>query len=416
MVQREYVAAAVDRLAANNRNTASEANHPAGPGTVSPASGNGQIRLLLAGDVMLGRGIDQVLPHPGATELHEPLVTDARQYVRLAEHANGRIPAPVDFTYVWGDSLALLARFRPDLGIANLETGITTSDTFWPEKSIHYRMHPKNVECLLAGGIDCCVLANNHVMDFGRLGLIETLATLRDAGITTVGAGKDTADAVRPARFSLPGKGDVLVFGCADRSSGVPDSWRAGPNRAGVFLLEDLSVATAEHVVEHIHRFRRSSDIVIVSIHWGDNWDSRVSAEQRLFAGHLVEYGDVAIVHGHSSHHTRPIQIVSNRLVLYGCGDLLNDYEGIPGREQYKPALGAMHLVTISASSRQLERLEIAPFQLRRFRLLVAPPEDRLWLRHRLNHSDHEFGTFFDTRGTYLHARLPREQPAKLSP
>ncbi|MDX1540841.1 MAG: CapA family protein, partial [Geminicoccaceae bacterium] len=144
----------------------------------------GTITLFLAGDVMLGRGIDQVMPHPSDPRLHEPAVGDARTYVRLAERKNGRIPRRVDPGYVWGDALDALAMTGPYARIINLETSITRSDDAWP-KGINYRMNPANVPVLEAAGIDVCVLANNHVLDWGRTGLLETLGTLARAGIET---------------------------------------------------------------------------------------------------------------------------------------------------------------------------------------------------------------------------------------
>lgn len=114
---------------------------------------------------MTGRGIDQILPHPVDPRLYEPWVTDAREYVGLAERANGPVPRPVDFAYVWGDALAELDAAAPDLRIVNLETAVTRNDEPWLGKGINYRMHPENVACLAAARLDCCTLANNHVLD-----------------------------------------------------------------------------------------------------------------------------------------------------------------------------------------------------------------------------------------------------------
>jgi poly-gamma-glutamate capsule biosynthesis protein CapA/YwtB (metallophosphatase superfamily) len=125
------------------------------------------IRLFLCGDVMTGRGIDQVLPHPTDPTLHEPYIGDARSYVERAESVNGAIPRPVEFDYIWGDALAELDRAGVDLRFINLETSITSSEDYWRDKEIHYRMHPRNIDCITAARIDCCCLANNHVLDWG---------------------------------------------------------------------------------------------------------------------------------------------------------------------------------------------------------------------------------------------------------
>ena len=85
------------------------------------------VTLFLCGDVMTGRGIDQILPQPSAPHLHEPYVRSALEYVRLAERASGPIARPVDFAYVWGDALDEFERVRPDARVVNLETAVTTS-------------------------------------------------------------------------------------------------------------------------------------------------------------------------------------------------------------------------------------------------------------------------------------------------
>ena len=137
------------------------------------ASDKRPVTIFLCGDVMTGRGIDQILPHPSPPRIYEACVTDARTYVQLAEEVNGPIPRPVEFSYIWGDALAELRQAAPDARIINLETSVTRSEQAWP-KGINYRMHPDNIGCLTVAGIDVCVLANNHVLDYGYSGLIET--------------------------------------------------------------------------------------------------------------------------------------------------------------------------------------------------------------------------------------------------
>jgi poly-gamma-glutamate synthesis protein (capsule biosynthesis protein) len=175
------------------------------------------IALFLCGDVMTGRAIDQVLPHPGHPRLHEPYVRDARQYVQLAETTNGPIGAPVDFNYIWGDALEVLEHLHPDIRLINLETAITASEDPWPGKGIHYRMHPRNLPAISAAEIQCCTLANNHVLDWGYRGLAETLKSLHRAGIATAGAGNDRQEACAPAILDVPHKGRVIVLGLGER-------------------------------------------------------------------------------------------------------------------------------------------------------------------------------------------------------
>ena len=340
----------------------------------------GEIRLLLAGDVMTGRGIDQVLRHPGDPTLHEDYVRDARDYVRLAEAVNGPIAAPLTAAALWGDALAVMDRAAPDLRIVNLETAITRSGQPWPGKGIHYRMHPANIDCLLAAQLDACSLANNHVLDWRTEGLLETLQTLRDAGLKVAGAGAHREEAWAPARLPLPGRGDVLLFGWALPSSGVPADWAAGPGRAGVALLPDLSPATAQRLASDIARCRRPGDLVVGSIHWGGNWGLAVPQAHREFAHRLIDAGAVDVVHGHSSHHALPVEVYRGKLVLYGCGDLVNDYEGIDPHDALRSDVGCLYLVTLQCGSGRLDRLDVVPLRLKRFRLTTADAGAHHWL------------------------------------
>jgi poly-gamma-glutamate capsule biosynthesis protein CapA/YwtB (metallophosphatase superfamily) len=146
---------------------------------------------------MCGRGIDQVLAQPCSPEIYEHYLRSAEGYVRLAEQANGPIPRRNGSSYVWGAALGQLERMQPDARIINLETAVTRSHDR-ANKGINYRMSPENAECLAAAGIDCCVLANNHVLDWGRAGLLETLAVLQKLKVKATGAGRNDHEARAP--------------------------------------------------------------------------------------------------------------------------------------------------------------------------------------------------------------------------
>lgn len=341
---------------------------------------------------MTGRGIDQVLPHPCDPALREFYVRDARDYVALAEDAHGPIARPVDFAYVWGEALGELDRLAPDVRVIPLETSVTTSGD-WEDKGINYRMHPANLPCLAALKPDVCVLANNHVLDFGRRGLDETLSVLEQAGMRTAGAGRDLAQAQAPAIVEVSGKGRVLVFGFADDTCGVPASWAAAPKRAGVNWLPALSDAAVDAFAERLQPLRRPRDIVVASIHWGGNWGYEVPQAQRAFAHALIDRADVDVVHGHSSHHAKGIEVYRGRLVLYGCGDFLNDYEGIRGYESYRDDLGFMYFPTLSPDSGRLKALRLVPTRIRQFQLHRADRRETEWLQTMLNREGRAFGT-----------------------
>jgi poly-gamma-glutamate synthesis protein (capsule biosynthesis protein) len=351
-----------------------------------------RIGVFLGGDVMTGRGIDQVLPHPGNPVLYERHVRDARAYVQLAERAHGPIPRGGDFAYIWGDALEELQRAGTDVRIINLETSITSSADPWPDKEIHYRMHPRNIGCLTAAGIACCCLANNHVLDWGFPGLEETLRTLDRAGLAHAGAGRHAAEAGSPAVLNLADKGRVLVFALGSTTSGIPWQWAATEDRPGVYLLEDLSEETARRVAGRMRQVRRPGDVTVASIHWGGNWGYEVPDEQIHFAHRLIEEG-VAIVHGHSSHHIKAIEVYRHRLILYGCGDFLTDYEGISGYEGFRGDLGLMYLARVDPQQGQLVEMRLVPMQSRRFRLERASEADTKWLCDLLNRLGAPLGT-----------------------
>ena len=167
------------------------------------------MRLFLCGDVMTGRGIDQVLAHPVKPHLFESWARSALDYVQLAERTAGRIGRGLDCAYPWGDALAVLEQLQPHARIVNLETAVTTSEDAQPGKGIHYRMNPANLPSLTGARIDCCVLANNHVLDWGRAGLAQTLAALHEAGLRTAGAGANAQEAAAPAVIGLATGGRV---------------------------------------------------------------------------------------------------------------------------------------------------------------------------------------------------------------
>ncbi|MDR8394405.1 CapA family protein [Aliifodinibius sp. S!AR15-10] len=309
-------------------------------------SHDGSLTLSLSGDVMTGRGIDQVLPHSVDPVLFERYVKSARRYVDLATRHSGAIPNDVTFDYVWGDALMVLEKMGPDVSIINLETAVTTSDNYWKKKGIHYRMHPGNTPLLTEAGIDVCVLGNNHILDWGYKGLDETLNTLNKHGISVVGAGMDADSTATPAVIETK-NGRLLVFSYADLSAGVPVSWKAGEGSPGVNLLENLRQKGIKQVKGDIESFRREGDLVLVSIHWGGNWGYDVPKLQQKFVHQLIDFGFVDMIHGHSSHHPKGIEVYRDRLVLYGCGDLINDYEGIAGHEEYRGELSLLYFPTL---------------------------------------------------------------------
>jgi poly-gamma-glutamate synthesis protein (capsule biosynthesis protein) len=363
------------------------------PNGVSPSS----VAIALCGDVMTGRGIDQILAHPGDPTLHEPFVRNAGEYVELAQKARGPIARPVDDAYLWGDALEEWNRALPDVRVANLETSITTSSDFWPGKDVHYRMSPRNIGCLVAANFDCWSLANNHVLDWGHAGLGETLETLRAAGVKCAGAGMNRHEAAAPVVRDIAGKGRVIVLSIGSVTSGIPYSWAATEHRAGVNLLVEMSNDEVRRIQQDVTAVKRAGDVVIASIHWGPNWGYEISEARRKFAHRLIDSAGIDVIHGHSSHHVLGIEIYRGHLILYGCGDFLNDYEGISGYEEYRGDLGSIYFADVEPSTGELVRLRIVPTQIRQMRVGRAGTEDTLWLKDTLSREGQKYGVGIET-------------------
>ncbi|MFE1774408.1 CapA family protein [Streptomyces sp. NPDC059008] len=346
--------------------------------------GGDVLTVFLCGDVMLGRGVDQILPHPGDPALREGYARDARDYVALAEALNGPIPRPVDFSWPWGEALGVLDEAAPAARVINLETSVTRSDAFAPGKEVHYRMNPANLPCLTAARPDVCVLANNHVLDFDRSGLRETLDTLAGGGLRTAGAGMDSDAARRPAVVPVEGGRRVLVFSFGLPSSGIPRTWAADEGRSGVAFVAAPSQAAAREWAVRVQRTKRPGDIVVASVHWGPNWSYGVSRAETAFAHTLLD-GGVDIVHGHSAHHPRGLEVHRGKLLIHGCGDFIDDYEGITGYEHYRDDLRLIYLVSVEPDTGRLHEVRITPLQAHQMRLRHISSEDSRWLRRLLD-------------------------------
>ena len=167
-------------------------------------------------------------------------------------------------------------------------------------------------------------------------------------------------------------------------------------------MLPDLSQKTVEAVARKVHAFRQPHDVIVASLHWGENWNFDILRSERKFAHGLIEIAGVDLVYGHSSHHIKGIEVFRDRLILYGCGDFLNDYEGIAGHERFRGDLGLMYFPEFDLDTGRLKNLIITPTQIQKFRVRRAPEEGVRWLANTLNREGQQLGTrvTVDTDGT----------------
>lgn len=349
------------------------------------------VNIFLCGDVMTGRGVDQILEHPSDPALYEPYMKSAAGYVKLAEEENGNIRKPVTDSYIWGDSLEVFRELNPDIKIINLETAVTVSEDHWKGKGINYRMNPANTGVLTSAGIDYASLANNHILDWGYSGLSETVSTLDNAGIRHSGAGENIRSASEPAVIRLENN-RIIILSIGSADSGIPLKWKADTNKPGVNLMSEFSREQVREIKKQLDSIRKPGDLVVVSIHWGGNWGYQIPKEHRKFAHELIDTAGVDLIHGHSSHHPKGIEIYKGKPVIYGAGDFINDYEGISGYEKFRGDLTLMYFVTIDTSNNNLDKFTIVPMQIKNFRLKRTNQQDTKWLQKTLSREGKKLG------------------------
>ena len=123
----------------------------------------------------------------------------------------------------------------------------------------------------------------------------------------------------------------------------------------------------------------------------------------------MIDAG-IDIVHGHSSHHPRPIELYRGKPILYGCGDVIDDYEGIGGHESYRADLRLLYLISINPGRGELAAIRMLPLRVRRMRLERVSETDVQWLRATMEHISRRFGIDVATVSDELLTVHPRRE------
>ncbi len=303
------------------------------------------MRLALAGDTMLGRGLADALDTAPPTSLVSPDVVAACR--------------------------------EADLFVLNLECCISSRGKPWPEpsKPFFFRAPPQAVETLIYLGVSCVTMANNHALDFGDEALLDTLDHLDDAGICHVGAGSDLKTAREPVVVESAGL-RLGVIGVSDHPSG----FAAGPGRPWI-AHADLHGGVPAWLTDAVRQ--TAADAILVTPHWGPNMAPDPVPHVREAAIALVEAG-ASLVAGHSAHVFHGV----SGSVLYDLGDFLDDYAVDP---ILRNDLGLLWLVELDA--RGPIRLEAVPLKLDYCFTRLADGEDAIWVRRRFRESSAAMGT-----------------------
>ena len=373
---------------------------------------------------MLGRAVQLSFPvqSPGEADITDSC--PASHYLDLALHPSAhpdgnpsidkirRLNA--EGNYLWKDYRNISIEPPPDLRVLNFESHITeTIDNEdapnW--KGIRYHTHIGNLNAMLrpfaetTHGVErpspvVVSVANNHMMDYGRVALeretIPALAKLEEdiPSLKAVGCGRDFLQASKPAMFDFGSKGRVEVFAASSGCSGTPGNWSARDDISGLVGLPGLydksAVEEAVKIVKeaiglHSSLAHETGRLRILSIHMGPNWAMKHETEseiacRREVCHRVIEECGVDIVYGHSSHHIRGMEVYKGKLILYGTGDIINDYEGFEnrGEEKYNK-LGGIYVADIDPSTGYFKQLMVIPMFMNRLRLERFTERSQIW-------------------------------------
>jgi poly-gamma-glutamate capsule biosynthesis protein CapA/YwtB (metallophosphatase superfamily) len=251
---------------------------------------NAVLKLLLAGDVMLGRLINDMLKVEPAT-------------------------------YAWGDTLPLF--HKAGVRLCNLECVIADRGIPWSAtpKAFHFRSDAKNIAVLDAAHIDVVSLANNHVLDFGYEALFDMLSLLEQAGIRSAGAGATLKEASAPAIWDVQGRRLGLIAFTDNEPI-----WAASEEHAGIWYVPiQMQEKRAQYLLEVVRQTKAEISCLIVSAHWGPNWGYAPPPGHQEFAYALIDAG-ADIVFGHSGHVVRGVEVYHNKPIIYCAGNFIDDY------------------------------------------------------------------------------------------
>jgi len=295
------------------------------------------LKLALAGDTMLGRGVAE----------------------RLARHPQHMLLAP---------EVVEIIR-EADLFVLNLECCISARGEPMPGRVFHFRAPPWAAEALARLGVDCVTVANNHSLDFGPDALLDTLAHLDAAGIRAVGAGTDSERARAPVVLDTGGfRLAVVAF------SDHPAEYAADATRTGIAYAD-----AGSPLPDWVTAFP-DADAVLVTPHWGPNMTSEPPDHVRQAAQALVDAG-ATIVAGHSAH---VFHGVAPR-VLYDLGDFVDDYRV---DRRLRNDLGLLFLVDLTH-----DRLEAIPLKLEFAHTRLATGDDAEEISRRFTAASGAMGT-----------------------
>ena len=280
------------------------------------------MQILFAGDVMLGRLVNEVL-------------------------------ANAQFTYVWGDTIDIIK--RADFSLINLECPVSSKGKEWNKtfKVFHFRANLDAIQVLNSASIDYVSLANNHILDYDIEALLDTLDILDKNNISHSGAGRNLKEAMKPAIIEKKLKlkpsnnhdsyynvdneevnnndsKNTIRIGLISLTDNEPE-WEAKYDQAGINYIPTALDPDRYYyrLQNYIENAKKQSDLVIVSSHVGPHFRETPSMKYVNFAHKIIDLG-ADIYWGHSNHMPQGIELYkhndNNKIILYDCGDFIDDY------------------------------------------------------------------------------------------
>ncbi|MFK4344039.1 MULTISPECIES: CapA family protein [unclassified Paenibacillus] len=274
--------------ASNSENSADPNESEQGKNVASDGTASPTVTLHFVGDVQFSGKVEQRLEKNG-----------------------------FDFPYQY---LGNLFR-KDDLTIANLETPVTTGGVGALNKTYVYKSSPKALTALAAAGIDAVNLANNHILDQGTDGLLDTLKYLKENDIAYTGAGRNAKEAYAPHYFER--KGIKIALLGATRV--MPEAnWNAGAKQPGVAGAYDSTA-----IVKSIREARKQADLVIIIAHWGKERVTVLEPHQTELSHAFVDAGADLVIGGHP-HVLQGMEQYKGKWIAYSTGNFIFSKSTVP--------------------------------------------------------------------------------------
>jgi poly-gamma-glutamate synthesis protein (capsule biosynthesis protein) len=238
---------------------------------------------------------------------------------------------------------------RADIAMVNLETAVTDRGVPAPKEYV-FRAPASAFQALRAGGVDVATVANNHGMDFGKTGLRDTLEAARASGVPLVGAGWNAAQAYAPHRETVNGRRIAIIGATQVLDDHLIAEWTAGPGKMGLASAKD-----EPRLVRAVREARRTSDTVVVYVHWGLELSGCPTSAQTSLADRLVAAGADIVVGSHA-HVLLGAGMKKRALVAYGLGNFVF--------YAFREATSQTGVLEVTVTGRRVERYRWVPARI----------------------------------------------------